>query len=81
MATIQINISDEALDILGKKKIEELAEREAADLQFAELQKKLIRKLKNTKGVDWEKEFESARQKAYQEWIVQWKSNGKKLRH
>ena len=79
MATIQINISDDVLDLLGKRKIEELAEREAADLQFIALQKKLIHQMKKAKGVDWEKEFKKARQQAYDIWIKQWNENGKKL--
>ncbi|OQX77235.1 MAG: hypothetical protein B6D61_07530 [Bacteroidetes bacterium 4484_249] len=63
--TLEINLQDDLVNLFGVRAIKNFIEEELAYQRFKLLENELIVSLSETKDVDWEKEFEKARQKAF----------------
>lgn len=69
MITVEIPVEDDLIKKLGEKQVEKLLLDELEYQRFKLLEDEIQKAMKEAKGVDWEAEFEKARQQAYDAWI------------
>lgn len=69
MITVEIPVGDDLIQKLGEKQVEKLLLDELEYQRFKLLEEEIQQAMKEAKGVDWEAEFEKARQQVYDEWI------------
>ncbi len=68
MATIQLDIPAEDLQLLGLERIKELIHREVTFQRFRRSAEAVQQLFDSRPDVDWEVEFERARQEAFEEY-------------
>lgn len=68
MTTIQVKIQDDLVQQLGLRAVEQLLEEELVYQRFKLLENRIQSVMHETENVDWEDEFERARQQAYEEY-------------
>ena len=64
--TIQVEIQDDLVHQLGVNAVKQLLEEELVYQRFRLLENRIQSAMHETEDVDWEAEFESARQQAYE---------------
>ncbi|GAA4452422.1 hypothetical protein GCM10023189_15800 [Nibrella saemangeumensis] len=68
MTTIQIEVQDDLVQRLGVAAVQKLLEEELAYQRFKLLEESIQASMQAAEGVDWEKEFEQARQEAFDDY-------------
>ncbi|CCH54565.1 hypothetical protein BN8_03747 [Fibrisoma limi BUZ 3] len=68
MATIQVQIQDDLVQRFGVEAIKRMIDDELAYQRFRLLEEGVQAALQQAEGVNWDKEFEEARQKAFDEY-------------
>ena len=68
MATLQIDIQDDLINAFGIKAIKQFIEQELAYQKFFLLEKEIHSYLNSSVKVDWLKEFEIARESAFNDY-------------
>ncbi|GAA4399940.1 hypothetical protein GCM10023187_12540 [Nibrella viscosa] len=68
MRTIKIEVQDDLVQRLGVAAVQKLLEEELAYQRFKLLEESIQASMQAAEGVDWEKEFEHARQEAFDEY-------------
>lgn len=68
MATLQIDVQDDLINLFGTQAIKQFIEEELAYKKFRLLELELNKALSQASDVNWEQEFEIARQKAFEEY-------------
>ena len=74
MTTIQLQIQDDLIRQLGVGAVKQLLEEELTYQRFKLLENRIQSAMHEAQGVDWETEFEQARQQAYEEYREKRKS-------
>ena len=69
MTTLQFEVQDDMVKMLGLERIKKFLEEELAFQRFRILDKQVQKALAEAKDVNWEQEFEQARQQAYEAYM------------
>jgi hypothetical protein len=69
MTTLEISIEDDLIKLFGLERIKSFIDEALAYERFRMLEMEIIKALTEAKDVNWESEFEHARQDAYQEYL------------
>jgi len=76
MKTISVDISDELVSYYGNEQIRKLIQDELEYLRFKLLEEKIQKSMQAT-NVDWDKEFEKAREETFKEYALKRGINAK----
>jgi len=68
MTTVQIDIQDDLINLFGVQALKQFIEDELAYQRFLLLENEIQNELNRNKDVEWEDEFEAARQQAFEEY-------------
>ena len=68
MTTIQLQIQDDFIQQLGVGAVKQLLEEELTYQRFKLIENRIHSAMHEARDVNWEEEFENARQKAYEEY-------------
>jgi hypothetical protein len=68
MATIQLHVQDDLIQQLGIGAVKQLLEEELTYQRFRLIENRIQSAMHEAQDVNWEEEFENARQKAYEEY-------------
>jgi len=74
MATIQLEIQDDLIQQLGLGAVKQLLEDELRYQRFKSLENRIQTAMHEAVDVNWEQEFETAREQAYEEYRQKRKS-------
>ncbi|WP_080239114.1 hypothetical protein [Spirosoma rigui] len=69
MATIQLHVQDDFIQQLGVGAVRQLLEEELTYQRFRLTENRIQSAMHEAQDVNWEEEFENARQKAYEEYL------------
>lgn len=75
MTTLQFEVQDDMIRLFGMERIKNFLEEELAYQRFRLLEKQVLKALGDAKGVNWDAEFEQARQAAFEEYMNRRKQN------
>jgi hypothetical protein len=70
MTTIEISLQDDLIQLFGLECIRCFIDEELAYQRFRLLEMGIFKVLSNAKNIDWDQEFEKARQDAFNEYQI-----------